>query len=102
LYLKERQAFSTDRRCLTPELATTPQLILKWQSLTYVKTRAVMDLLVVERKKPIWCHEPVLRVYSGTTVHLSAVVLGSGGLNNPKQEHQNFMASRAMVTLTLQ
>jgi len=58
-----------------------------------------MDLLVVERKKPFYCHEPLLRVYSGTTVHLSAILRGSDGLNNPKQEYQNFMASRAVVTL---
>lgn len=81
-------SFSTGRSCLTPEVATL-RLIPNWQSFTCVKTRAVMDLLVVERKKPICCHEPLLRVYSGTTVHLSAVVRGSDGLNNPKQEHQN-------------
>jgi len=61
-----------------------------------------MDLLVVERKKPICCHAPLLRVYSGTTVHLSAVVRGSEGLKNPKEVHQNFTASRAVGTVTLQ
>lgn len=57
--------------------------------------------MLVEHKKPICCHEPLLRVYSGTNVHLSAVVRGSDGLNNPKQEHQNFVAGRAVATLTL-
>lgn len=77
-----------------------PQLILKWQGLTCVKTRAVMDLLVAERRKPICCHEPL---YSGIAAHLSAVVRGSHGLQNPKEVHQNCMASRwAVVTLTLQ
>lgn len=50
-----------------------------------MKTRAVMDLLVVERKKPICCHEPLLRVYSGTTVRFRAVARGSEGLKNLKR-----------------
>ena len=38
---------------LTSEMAA-PQLILKWKRLTCVKTRAVIELLVVEGKKLIF------------------------------------------------
>jgi hypothetical protein len=57
---------------LTPKTAT-PQLILKWQTDTWLKQHAGTELLMAKGERLTCIHEHLLRVHSEAAVDVNVV-----------------------------